>query len=402
MKQHPLLIGRHLDGEYFFLEGGEPVAITARTGSGKTADVLLPMCFTWPGSLVILDIKGSAWEATAGHRAVEMGQDVYLFEPLSPIYRSHRWDPFDAVDRKSIDRFSMVSRMAELLFPEVDNIGGGTNTNKFWDDAGRQAFGAAALLLAETPDQRLCMELLTRTFVRADGHEWLSDLIEGRRGTSNPYSQLAVDRVSDYVGTDDKLRSDIRKTISVKCQIWQDPRLAAVTSASDFKLADLRRRPMTIYVVVQPRDIHWLRPLLRLFFDQLVNLNTDVTTADDPTLKHQTLIIADEFLRFGRVDVLAQAAQYVRDYGLRMVYALQNKAQMRSVYGDAACDDLFGNLGAEIIFGSNDLRVAEEVEKRLGDNTVMATSSNKPQFMSWAKWDRHGQSEKVRPSERLC
>ncbi len=392
MKQHDLLIGRDRNGTYIKLPGGEPVAITARTGAGKTSDSVIPMCFTWPGSLIILDIKGSAWRTTAGHRAKEFKQDVYLFEPASRTGRSHRWDPFDAVDRESINRFEQTARMAELLFPEIHQIGNSGNNNEFWDGAGRQAFAAAAVLLAETPGQRLSLELLTSIFTRADGHEWLSELIEGRRGTTNPYSQYAVDGISDYVGTDEKLRNDIKKTVSVKAQIWRYPRIAAVASNGDFKLADLRRKPMTIYVVVQPRDIKWLRPLLRLFFDQLINLNTDVTTDDDPSLKYQTLVVLDEFIRFGRVDALAQAAQYVRDYGLRMVYCMQNKAQMREVYGPDGADDLFGNLGAEILFGTNDPKVTKEIEERLGDNTEDVTQRNKPAFWSWANWAKHSVS----------
>lgn len=393
MKHHDLLIGRHENGDYIYLPGGEPVAITARTGSGKTADAVLPMCFTHRGSLVILDIKGTAWRTTAGYRAIDLGQEVYLFEPASRTGRSHRWDPFAAVDRTSIERFEHIQRMAELIFPEIHQIGSSGNNAEFWESASRDAFAAAALLLAESPDQRLSMELLTRVFTRADGHEWLSNLVEGRRGTQHPYSQDAVDGISGYIGTNEKLRNEIQTSVRVKSRIWKYPRIAAVTSGSDFKLADLRRRPMTIYVVVSPRDIHWLRPLLRLFFDQLINENTDTTPDEDPSLKHQTLIIADEFIRFGRVDSLAHLAQYGREYLLRPVYVMQNKAQMRSVYGADGCADLFGNVGAEIIFGTNDPQVTKEVEERLGDNTVMFTTRNKPRFMSWANLSKHGESD---------
>lgn len=393
MKEHYILVGRDAaDGSYLKFGGGEPVAVHARTGSGKSADFGIPNCFTWQGSLVVLDVKGEAFRATAGHRAA-MGQDVYLFEPASKGGRSHRWDPFAAVMRRSLDRFRQIARMGSLQFPEIDQIGGGANNNKFWDDAGRQAFRAVATILAESPYERLSMERIAAVFSRFDGHHWLADKIDRRRATDEPYSQIAVDAISDYIGEDPTLRGNIRKTVSTRLQIWSDPQLAAVTSGHDFDLRDLRRKPMTIYVVVAPGDIEWLRPLLRLFFDQLINLNTDVTPKQDRSLQYQVLVMLDEFVRLGRMDSLAHAAQYTRDYGLRMAYIVQNKAQVANIYGPNGAADIFGNLGAEIVFGTNDATVTKELEERLGDNTVMFTTHNRPRFWSWLNLSKQGESD---------
>jgi len=392
MIEHDILLGRHMDGSYIQFGGGEPVAVHARTGSGKSADFGIPNCFTWQGSLVVLDIKGEAFRATAGHRA-EMGQDVYLLEPASKVGRSHRWDPFAAVSRRSLERFRQIARMGSLQFPEIDQIGGGANHNKFWDDAGRQAFKAVATILAESPYERLTMERVAGIFNQAEGHYWLAQQIDGRRATDEPYSQIAVDGISDYIGDDPKLRADIRKTVSTRLQIWSDPQLAAVTSGHDFDLRDLRRKPMTIYVVVAPGDIEWLRPLLRLFFDQLIMLNTDATPKQDPSLRHQVLVMLDEFVRLGRMDSLAHAAQYTRDYGLRIAYIVQNKAQVNSIYGPNGAADIFSNLGAEIVFGTNDSDATADLEARLGDNTVMFTTRNRPRFLSWLYPAKQGESD---------
>src|ERR1700759_5070406 len=99
-----------------------------------------------------------------------MGQAVYLLQPAARNGRSHRWNPFEAVDRRSIGRFRQIARLGKLLFSEINQIGTAGNDNKFWDDAGRQAFKAVASILAESPHQRLCMERITSVFNRADGH----------------------------------------------------------------------------------------------------------------------------------------------------------------------------------------------------------------------------------------
>jgi type IV secretion system protein VirD4 len=391
MQEHDILLGK-VGRQLLTLPGGEHVALHARTGAGKGVSFVIPNCFSWPGSLVVLDIKGEAYRATAGHRAA-MGQDVYLFDPASETGQSHRWDPFAAVQRTSIARFRQIARQANLLFPEIDSMGGAGNNQKFWDDAGRMAFTGVATILAETPGEPLTMQRIAQLFTRDDGHDCLATRIEESRQSGRPYSQIAVDGISDFSGTDAKLRGDIRKTVSTRLQTWSDPQIAAVTSGSDFDLRDLRRKPMTIYVAVAPGNIPRLRPLLRLFWDQAVNANTDATPQEDPTLTVQTLFMLDEFSRLGRMDSLAQAAQYLRAYGVRLAFVVQNKAQVRAIYGKDASSDIFDNLGGEIVFGTSDPELTKELEERLGDNTINVTTKNRPRFWAWLNLSKQSEAE---------
>jgi type IV secretion system protein VirD4 len=393
MEEYGIILGKHVDGWIIRLPGGTPVALHAATGSGKTADFVMPNAFTHPGSLVVLDIKGEIYEATAGHRAA-MGQDVYLFEPASLTSQSHRWDPFGAVLRGQHSRFRDIARQANLIFPEQESTSGGSNNHKFWDDAGRQALAAVATILCESSDVPLTMESVTNIFTRNDGHEWLARQVADRRAAGRPFSQIAVNGISDYIGDDPKLRGDIRKTVSTRLQTWfYDPQICACTEASDFDLSDLRKKPMTIYVVVAPGDMPRLKPLLRLFFDQAVTVNTTVTPKQDHDLKYQTMFLMDEFARLGRIDSLAHAAQYVRGYGLRMVYTIQDRAQLRNIYGDEGAADIFANVGAEVVFGVADPELAKDLEQRMGDNTVSYSTRNKPRYLPWAHISKQTESE---------
>ena len=227
------------------------------------------------------------------------------------------------------------------------------------------------------------MSGVLRVFGRGDGHDWLAAQIEQRRTDGNPYSRAVVDGVSDYINGDERQVDGIRKTVSTRLASWYNPIISAATTGSDFDLRDLRRRPMTIYVSVAPGNISRLRPLLRLFFDQLVNLNSDRTPAQDPTLTIPVLAMLDEFARLGRIETVAEAAQFLRSYGVRLAYVVQNKAQVREIYGKDGAADVFDNLGAEIVFGTNDPDLTKELEERLGDDTVMFTTFNKPRFWSW-------------------
>lgn len=174
---------------------------------------------------------------------------------------------------------------------------------------------------------------------------------------------------------------------------WFNPRVAAATSASDFDLRELRRRPMTIYVRVQPGNIPRMRPILSLLFDAVLNLNTDVTPEEDPSIRYPVLVLLDEFARLGRMETLAEAAQYARGYGLRFLYVIQNIAQLRTRYGADGAQDILDNVGAEIVFGTNDLQLTKELSERLGDDTIDVTTLNKPRFWSSLNWSKHSEAQ---------
>jgi type IV secretion system protein VirD4 len=389
MQEHPILIGQYEDGRYMEFDGTEHVGVHARSGSGKTANFVMPNCFDWPGSLVVLDIKRQCWNATAGHRKERLGQDVFLFDPTARDGRSHRWNSLDMIDRTSPDRFDQIMRQSYGLFPESF---GSSNAERFWEPAGRQAFNAVIALLCETPEEPLTLSNVLRVFMRGDYHTWLVDHIEARREAGNPYSMPVVEAVSDFLSGSEELVNSVRKTVSTTLQAFWNPRITAATSGSDFDLRMLRKRPTTIYVAIAPAHIPRMRPLLRLLFDQLINFNTDVTPEEDSSLTVPGLLVLDEFVRLGKATTLAEAAQFVRGYGWRVAYVIQDKDQLNHLYGEAGARDIFSNLGVEIVFGTGDIKLAQEIEKQLGDDTQWVDTTNKPKYMSALQWSKQSQS----------
>jgi type IV secretion system protein VirD4 len=74
-------------------------------------------------------------------------------------------------------------------------------------------------------------------------------------------------------------------TFNAPLTIFADAVVDAATSADDFRLEDVRRRRMSVYVRIPPNRLANARPLLNLFFSQLVSLNTQHLPEQDPTLK---------------------------------------------------------------------------------------------------------------------
>ena len=150
---------------------------------------------------------------------------------------------------------------------------------------------------------------------------------------------------------------------------------------------------MTIYVGVAPGDIEAMAPLLRIFFDAVLNQNTTRTPHQDPSLKVPVLMLLDEFARLGKMQRVVDSLQYARGYGIRYALIMQNRAQLMATYGSQKATDVFDNAGAELVMGTGDQVLAKQIEERLGDATINVITHTRPRFFPFFNVDRQTDAE---------
>ena len=183
--------------------------------------------------------------------------------------------------------------------------------------------------------------------------------------------------------------------------LFANPLIDAATSDNDFDWRDLRRRPMSIYLGIQPGDLHLLRPLLNLFLEQAIALQTDELPEHNPALKFQVLMLLDEMTAPGKIPILAQAISYLPGYNVRLLLVIQAFSQLREVYGANAADTMMKSLAARVFYAPKDFAEANEISQELGMTTVRVKSFSRPraEFLS-SKGQRSGNvsvNEQKRP-----
>jgi type IV secretion system protein VirD4 len=366
-----ILIGRYR-GQFLALPGQLSVMLSAPTRSGKGVGVVIPNLLNWPDSVVVLDIKGENHDITAGYRA-EHGQAVYAFSPFDPDARSHRWNPLSAVRTSPLHRVGDLLTIGQVFFP---NDGSGTSSEAFFNDQARNLFLGLGLLLLETPAMpRTLGELLRQASGKGQPlKDHLGGLITQRREVGQPFSDECTDALQRLLSNSENTLSSIVATLNAPLTVFADAVVDAATSADDFKLEDLRRRRMSIYVRIPPNRLASARPLLALFFSQLVNLNTQHLPEQDPTLRFQCLLVHDEFTALGRVPAIAASAAFLAGYHLRLLTVVQAMSQLDATYGDKEARTFATNHGLQILFAPREQRDAEEYSAMLGHFTERATS----------------------------
>lgn len=350
--------------------------------------MVIPNCLLYESSLVCLDVKKENWAATAGVRK-QAGQKVFLFDPLAPDGRTARYNPLSYVRRGTLDAFDDISRISQMLFPHSEG------DQAFWTNSARSAFIGATGFIAETPELPLTIGEVLRLLTRHDGAPYMLGMVQARRDAGTPYSAATVGALSDYLtGSTDTVQG-IRKTMTASLSLWFNARVDAATAESDFDLRELRNSLHAIYVGVNPGDVKRLRPLLALFFQQLVDLTVRTLPQFDPNAKYQVLVLLDEFPVLGPMPVLADAFAFVAGYNIRLMLIMQSKAQLRDpdLYGPDKAAAILDNCGIEVVFGTKDLALSKELSERLGYDTVDGVSRSGPRFWRMFRGKNLNQTE---------
>jgi type IV secretion system protein VirD4 len=370
---HGIILGR-LGRRCLMLPGQQGVALAAPPRAGKGTGVVIPNLLNWPDSLICVDIKRENWVATAGFRE-QAGQKCFLFDPFAEDGRTARWNPFFYVSPDPRRRVNDLQRIAEMLYPDPPNV------DPFWTASARSLFLGIALYLFETPSMVKTIGEVLRQGMASDdegfGAHW-KRVIEGRKSGRYPLSSECVQALYDVIDLAPVTASSIRKTFTSRLDLWLNPILDAATSGNDFDLRELRRLALSIYVGVNPDDLHRLRPVLSLFFQQAIGLQTRALPEHDPTLKRQVLMLLDEFTALGRIPIIAESISYLPGYNVRVVLVIQTPAQLREVYGMNGAETMLKSLAARIVFAPKDFADAREISDELGNTTVKVRTLSKP------------------------
>jgi len=374
-----IIVGRYR-GKFLELYGQLSVLLSASTRSGKGVSIVVPNLLNWPHSLVALDVKGENYEITAGYRAAH-GQEVYAFSPFDDEGHSHRWNPLSAVRCHELHRVGDLLGIGQVFYP---NDGGGTSSEAFFNDQARNLFLGLGLLLLESPElPRTVGEMLRQASGKGRSlREHLTATIAARADEGRPLSDECTDALQRLLSNSDNTLSSIVATFVAPLTIFADAIVDAATSADDFRLEDVRRKLMSVYVRIPPHRLASARPLINLFFSQLVSLNTQHLPEQDPTLKYQCLLVNDEFTAMGRVSVITNAAAFLAGYNLRLLTVIQAMSQLDAVYGDKEARTFATNHGLQILFAPREQRDADEYSAMLGFFTQRATSRGRSRSFS--------------------
>jgi len=390
-----VIVGK-VGSRYLVYGGQEFVLLAAPTRSGKGVSIVLPNLLHYDESVVVLDIKMENFAYTSKFRQAH-GHHVYLFNPFSTDCQTHRWNPLDAVDRDQNRRVGEIQAIGQVLYP-TEQI-----KDAFWNESARNLFLGLTLYIMETPSVPCSLGEVLR---QASGKgqpikEYLQDLISTRAKSEAPLSDDCTAALHRFCTTSDNTMASILATLTAPLIIFSNPIVDAATSATDFDLKQVRVQRMSVYVGIPANRLSDAALLVNLFFSQLIHYNTVDLPATNPNLKHQCLVILDEFPAIGRVNILAKAVGFMAGYNLRLLPIIQSLSQLESVYGEKDARTFVTNHACQILFAPREQRDAQHYSQMLGTYTAEAISTGTSRPLAWGNGKQASssstRSEQARP-----
>lgn len=380
-----IIVGKR-NGKFLLFDGTQHVILSAPTRSGKGVGIVIPNLLSWGQSVVVLDIKQENWGLTSKYRQMH-GQKCYLFNPLAVDGRTHRYNPLGYVRDDENFQVDDVQKIANMLFS--NNSG----DNAFWEGQARMLFVGIVLFLIETKAKKYGVghkdavanfgEVLALSLEGGDPADYFNGVIK-----SDEYHYLSVACVqglSNYASNEsEKTRASIMANFRAKFELWMNPIVQKATAANDFDLRDIRKEKISIYIGVTPDNLGRVAPLLNLFFQQLIDLNTRELPSQNKSIRYNCLLLMDEFTTIGKMEVLSRGIGYIAGYGLRMMPIIQSPSQIVEVYGKEAAQTFQSNHALSIIYPpkATETDIAENISKWLGYETVKGFSISSPSGLS--------------------
>lgn len=368
----PSLLGKtgiflgQFNGRYLRQAGQSFVLVIAGTRLGKGVSIVITNCLSWKESLVVSDMKLENYAITSGFRE-SCGHDVYLFAPGQ--LKTHRWNPLDAISRDGIHTIPDIQAISSLLITSEKG-------NDSWVTEGKELFMAITLMLIDNPEAPLTLGEVYRQMSPEGGFAKHHKAILAGTGTLDcyhPEARRVLGTYADMAESSPKQMNGVQAFIKPTLQMFVNPLLDAATSHSDFDIGTLRKKKQTIYLGIKPQDIETYGPLLRLFYQCLVNANSTMPAQDEP---YQVLLMMDEFPALGKMSSLVSAVSFIAGFNLRFVAIVQSLSQLRDIYKDQA-DVLQENIHTRVFFAAKNHKNSVDIANELGDMTVASKSQSK-------------------------
>ena len=335
-----IILGKNDSGKTYKAQGYQHILLLAPHGSGKGVAFVLPTLLTLEESCIVHDIKLENYQLTSGHRE-SIGHKIFIFNPLSINRKTHRYNPIDFIGESVEQKINNIQKIANLLI-------NGSNNSK-------TLFTGLVLYLSATDGIKTLGQI--SRMINSDLENELTDGIKKINKSNNSH---CFDIISGFLDQSQEQREKIINELKESLYLWTNPLVDYATSESDFDIASLKTSKTTIYVGLNPDEINYLQPLMRLFYNHAFErlMDTSMILGNSSENGGVTLIL-DDFCTLGKLE--SYAFGYLRGYKVRLFAIASSIQDIEKLYGESDASNIISDCSFKIFFGASDFKTAKHI-----------------------------------------
>ena len=339
------------------------VVTVAPTGSGKGIGAVIPNLLDYPGSALVLDVKGENAAVTARARRA-LGQAVYAVDPFA--VNGDGGAAFNVLDRLDVWNPDCVSESAILADALV--IAESKGDAVHFDESAKNFLQGLMLHVAGLDDaERRNLGELRRLLTTGEAEFF--DVLGAMAADDTAAFGIPARAANTLMGMADKERGSVLSTARRNTAFLDDPRVSAALSRSDFDLSEIKATAMTIYLVMPANRIGPNARFLRLFISSVIT----AITASNVQPAHRVAFLLDEFGQLGYMKQIEDSVSLLRGYGLAFWVFIQDLSQLKGTYPKW---QTFLANSAKSFFGTDDYDTAKYISDSLGKSTIEFETEN--------------------------
>lgn len=363
------------------------VSISAGTRAGKGAAIVVPNLLEWIGSMLVLDLKQECFNITSKFREKVLGNKIFLINPFSE--KTHGFNALYYIDLDTNDGSVDLMGVAEIFYPTSNTSG----AEKHFNESAQSLLVALvkSLFVFIRHDKRTLKEsnvgdifsigTAVDLFHRMEMEnivKTLQAIYDGLNDEITKHVTMdAIDKLSTFITLGDEAKGSVIGTFEKQMKLYSLPQFRAATDRNDFDFRNMRREKMTIYLGVLPKEVMIAGTFLNLFFTTAIKIQLSENPDFDPSLKHNVLMLADEFPAFGAVNYVKDSAGYIAGYLVQLLTISQSISQHQENYGEKGAESLMYNHPCKIVYATSDMKNAEYYANEIGYITESSHSKSK-------------------------
>ena len=349
--------------------------VAAPTRSGKGVSIVQPTILSYPGSMIILDFKGESFDITSGYRS-KFGK-IYRWAPTGET--GHHFNPLDEIPSGE-EAFSFGNLIADILTTPAS--GGGNATSEHFQVGAKDILTGVILhcKFSDWKNKSLpgCVEFLAQGDpTNPDNNKYLWDLMISSDHGDEVIHQAIVESARAQRNRPSDEGASMLSTVNNALAVFKDPIIKRNTAESEFYVDEFEetKRPITLYLTIQYRDVERIAPLIRMFVLLFSRKFTGgETSANNRKFEVPILFLLDEFDKLGKMDELERNMGIHNGFGIHYLLIYQSLNQLSKIYGKE--HSFLAHCRNSIFFapGSGEVDSAELISKVCGKESISRTN----------------------------
>lgn len=300
---------------------GPHLVTVAPSGTGKGVSCAIPALLTYPGQMVVLDVKGELY-ITTHRRRRELGQNVIKLDPFRVIDQTtDGLNPLDILNLPNAELETDCQTLAKLL-----SAGKGFSRDPFWElSANGVNSGVLGYIASCEPPEKRHLGRMMELIYSDDVPYGLAVLLD-TRGKEMP--RMSYQEMAAFLQQPEReTRPSTLATAQSFLKGLNTARVVEALQKSTFSLDSFREgEPTTIYMIIPPDRLTSHAAIISLWVGTLLK-----TVFSRTTIPHyRTLFLLDEAASLGNFPMLETAITLCRSYGVRVWTFWQDMQQIQS------------------------------------------------------------------------